>query len=297
MNTITIERRHIPEIIIEDKRLGRHVNHDSRSKNYRVERKTASPVTKSWNRDTPILDQGNLGSCTGNGSTGVLGTDPFFALVKQAFPNTTLDEAEAVKIYSLATQLDNYQGTYPPTDTGSDGLSAAKACQQLGFISGYTHALSLDDLIQGLQTGPCIVGTDWLTGMDSPDGNGLVHATGTVRGGHEYECWKVDMENSMLGFKNSWGASWGDAGGFYYSFADFSKLLKDDGDATFFTPLTAPAPVPTPTPTPTPTPGTGVVMTFTSSNALALNNWANAPHIFHNATVAAKAWKATEVSS
>lgn len=288
MSTILIERCYIPETIVEGKRLGRHVHHDSRSKDFQVPYKTASPVTKKYTRQTAILDQGDLGSCTGNASDGVLGTDPFYATVQQAFPKLKLDEPEAVNIYSLATQLDNYTGTYPPTDTGSDGLSAAKACQQLGLISGYTHALSLDALIQGMQSGPAIVGTNWLTGMDTPDENGLVHATGTVRGGHEYECLELDMENSMLGFANSWGLSFGVQGFFYYSFADFTKLLKADGDATFFVPLNQPAPTP---PSPTPTPTGGVTKTFTTANAAALDDWAGSPHIFHKATLAAKAWK------
>lgn len=296
MSTIVIERRHIPEQRVDGKRLGRHVNHDSRSKNFRVERKVASPVSKKWTRETPILDQDlpkPLGSCTGNASDGVLGTDPFYSLMVAAYPKTILNEATAIDIYGLATQLDGYKGTYPPTDTGSDGLSAAKAVMQLfpNVIKGYTHALTLDDLIQGMQEAPCIVGTDWLTGMDSPDGNGLVHATGTVRGGHEYECWDLDIENSMLGFKQSWG-DWGVNGNFYYSFADFTKLLADDGDATFFVAGTAPTPTP-PAPTPTPTPGTPTQRNFSAANFAALEDWANSPHVFHKATVASKAWKAT----
>lgn len=284
MSTILIERRYLPEVTVDGKPLGRHVNHDSRSKNFPV-RKLTTSVSKKWTRYIGPLDQLNVGACTGNASDGVLATDPHYYNLQKLFPNQKWDEALALKIYGFATQLDSYKGTYPPTDTGSDGLSAAKACKELGFISGYTHAFSIDDLIAGLQFGPAIVGTDWLGGMDTPDGNGLVHATGARRGGHEYECWEVDLENNLLGFWQSWG-NWGVGGKFYVPIPEFTTLLKDDGDATFFTPLSEPAP------TPTPGPSSGSVSrSFVQSDFVSLNDWANSPHVFHKATLASKAWK------
>jgi hypothetical protein len=36
------------------------------------------PQTKVWTRRIPVLDQGDLGSCTGNAATGVLGSEPFY---------------------------------------------------------------------------------------------------------------------------------------------------------------------------------------------------------------------------
>jgi hypothetical protein len=49
--------------------------------------------------------------------------------------------------------------------------------------------------------------------------------------------------------RNSWGESYGARGCFSFSFDDLGRLLGEQGDATAFVPLTAPAPVPTP-PTP-----------------------------------------------
>lgn len=286
MSTIVINRRRIPELVSVGRRLGRHVNHDSRSKLYRVER-SATQVTKIWKRETAILDQGDLGSCTGNASTGILGTDPHYqALSSLLSGGLKLDEPEAIKIYSLATSLDSYAGTYPPTDTGSDGLSAAKACQQLGLISGYTHALSVDDVINGLQNGPMITGTNWYTSMDSPDGSGLVTVSGKVRGGHEYATVGVDMEKEVFHFDNSWGTTFGLSGTFMYSFVSMERLLKEEGDSTYFVPISQ-----TP-PQPQPQPGDGNTKTFTDADFASLEKWAQSPHIFHNATMAAKAWKA-----
>jgi hypothetical protein len=58
-----------------DSRLGRHVNHDSRNYAYALPVLPKAAIqTVHWQRAIPILDQGQLGSCTGNAGTGFLGT-------------------------------------------------------------------------------------------------------------------------------------------------------------------------------------------------------------------------------
>jgi hypothetical protein len=273
MTIAIITKRHIPEFAVANKRLGRHVNHDSRSLAYQV-RPSGTVVSKTWKRDTPILDQGNLGSCTGNAATGVLGSDPFYATL----PGKTLDEAEAVSLYSAATKLDSYSGTYPPTDTGSDGLSVAKAAKNAGLISGYLHMTSVAACQTAIQAGPFIIGSDWYTGMDNPSSTGLVTATGTVRGGHEYECIGYDAAADMWELVNSWGPGFGIDGHFFYSSATLAKLLAAQGDATSFVPITAPAPTPTPSADPN-------VVAFHD----AVSGWANARHVGANKAAAAAA--------
>lgn len=241
--------REIPEQRVEGKRLGRSVLHDSRSLAFRVAPPAKTTVSKTWARKTAILDQGGLGSCTGNAATGALGSEPFYdTLTAKLSAGLKLDENEAVSLYSKATELDPFTGTYLPDDTGSNGLSVAKAAQKAGLISGYVHALSLDDVIAALQTSPVIVGTNWYSGMDDPDAAGLVVASGSVRGGHEYLCRGVDLQRMLLHFDNSWGSAWGNKGSFTYSFDTMTRLLSEDGDATQFVPLSAPAPVPNPDP-------------------------------------------------
>lgn len=147
-----------------DPRLGRHVYHDSRSRGFAAPEGGAG----AWRsvrhqRFIPVLDQGQVGSCTGNAAAGCLGTGQFWGQATQqtlSAADATHDEGEAVKLYSAATALDQIKGTYPPDDTGSDGLSVAKACQNAGLISGYTHAFSLDALLSALSTQPVIVGTE-----------------------------------------------------------------------------------------------------------------------------------------
>jgi hypothetical protein len=243
----------IPEQVVPGKRLGRHVAIDSRSLAYRVPRSGATPVDQLWTRHIAILDQGDLGSCTGNALTGALGTSPIFDSLPTGFP--TLNEAEAVKLYGLATQLDSYPGTYPPDDTGSDGTSVCKAGKQDGFISGYLAAATIDDMVAALQTGPVIVGVNWYTSFDDPASNGLISISSdaTVRGGHEFVIRGVDVTGQLFKADNSWAADWGDQGSMQFSYDTMDQLLSEEGDCTVPLALSVPAPTPNP-PTPTPTP-------------------------------------------
>lgn len=241
-------RRLIPETVVEGKRLGRHVNHDPRSLAYQVGVSGDIHIVL-WDRQTVVLDQGNLGSCTGNAACGVLGTSPVFDALPAG--HVALDEKEAVTLYSQATQLDSEPGTYPPTDTGSDGLSVAKAAKAQGLISGYLHATSIAAMNTALMSGPVIVGVNWYEGFDNPDRTtGLVTISGSVRGGHEFEVVGYDPSIDTYTAVNSWGTSWGVNGRFRFTGKDMARLLKEQGDCTQLLPLSVPAPIPTPTPTP-----------------------------------------------
>lgn len=249
-----IYTQHIPEIVVPGRRLGRHVRHDPRSLRYLVATRPASAIKSvTWDRAIPVLDQGDLGSCTGNAAEGAVGTSPLYAAIPTSVAarpggDADADEQQAISLYSAATQLDDYDGGYPPDDTGSDGLSVAKAAQAAGLISGYQHCTSLDAVLTALQTGPVITGVNWYEGMDEPDGSGLVHVTGNVRGGHEFVLDGVDVDAQVVWATNSWGTSYGVNGRFCIGYDDYTRLLSEEGDATVFVPLSQPAPTPTPDP-------------------------------------------------
>jgi hypothetical protein len=233
----------IEEIPVEGKPLGRHVNWDPRSLQFRVTPQPARALqTVRHQRILGILNQGSLGSCTGNAATGALGTSPVFEGLMPDHP--TLNEDLAVNIYSKATAIDPFGGTYPPTDTGSDGLSVAKVCQKMGLISGYLHATSLQGMQTALQDTPVIIGINWYEGFDNTDANGLVKVAGQVRGGHEVEVIAVDFENGLFEAVNSWGPGWGVNGHFLFSFDDMDRLLHEYGDSTQLLPLNVPQPQP-----------------------------------------------------
>lgn len=294
-NTVTIYRRRIPEIPVSGKPLGRHVHFDSRSALYpfRTNYPRTAIVARSWAREAPVLDQGDLGSCTGNAVVGCVGTSPLFETLPTA--HVALDEAEAVKVYSLATSLDSYPGAYPPNDTGSDGIDACKAAQQLGLISNYTHCTDIATMELALQTGPVAIGINWYSSFDTPASDGLVSIARAayIRGGHEVEVLGVDPANSMFYAVNSWGTSWGYNGTFHFSYADMTRLLAEEGDCTVPLPLTAPQP-PTPPGPPNP-PGPPTPPDPTDIDVQLWQNvehWAQARHSGSNKVAAAdvRAW-------
>lgn len=241
----------LPEVVIPGQRLGRVIHHDPRSLRFLVQPRGV-PQTKMWDRIVPILDQGDLGSCTGNATVGALGTTGLYEHLDEP-QQEGLNETEAVDLYSMATRYDEFTGTYPPQDTGSSGLGAAKAAKAQGYISGYQHITSVAAAQTAIQAGPFITGTNWYQGMDDPGPAGLVKVTGANRGGHEYQCYGYDAPTDTWHFCNSWSTSWGDAGRFHMSGPDFARLLREEGDATTLVPLTQPAPTPTPQP-PAPAP-------------------------------------------
>ena len=132
----------------QDPRLGRIVQHDPRSRQYAFKAPArVALVSKRHHRWIEVLDQGNLGSCTGNAGTGALGSDPLFpTLVPHYVAASELNESAAVKLYSDATAIDEWAGEYPPEDTGSSGLAIAKVLKSRGWISGYQHTFTFEDM-------------------------------------------------------------------------------------------------------------------------------------------------------
>lgn len=210
-------------------RLGRHVEHDPRSRQYDVEavsRETVHPVL--WKRYSKILNQGDIGSCTGNAMAGWLGCAPH---VGDSGSATEFDEHFAVKLYASATFLDRIPGEYPPDDTGSTGLAVAKAARGMGLIRSYSHAFTVNGLLLALQHGPVIVGVSWFDSFDKPDSGGYVEISpnAQVRGGHEFLIRGWDGQYLLA--DNSWG-DWGDHGSFHFSLDTWDQLRSQQADVT-----------------------------------------------------------------
>lgn len=214
-------------------RLGRHVDHDPRSRRFPV---TADPLTPMkrvlWVRTGAPLNQGQLGSCTGNAIVGVLNTAPF-----RKKGAKLLTEKDAVSIYEAATIIDGVPGQYPPDDTGSSGLAVCKVALSRGLIASYTHAFSTGQALAALQHGSVITGVNWYEGFDTPDANGFVQISGNVRGGHEFEVIGYDPATDLVTAENSWGAGWGVKGRFCFTSKTWAQLLFEQGDVTVPVPL------------------------------------------------------------
>lgn len=249
---------------------GRHVEHDARSLRYTVataDNEVFEDVR--WQSSAPILDQGDLGGCTGYACAALL------SYLYPDYPHLPAStDAEgwdtlAKSLYSQATNLDSIPGHWPTDDTGSTGLAVAKAAKADGFASGYLHITDAAQLAKALQQGPLIVGTNWYNSMFYPDSSGdiVVSEWSGLAGGHEYVL--DEVAGSHLGFRNSWGESFGVEGRFYMNIDDFLWLLHQEGDATQLVPVDQPAPEPTPEPTPTNTVNSDVLAAYT-----ALKKWA-----------------------
>ncbi len=222
-NTI---RRHIQETVVDGRRLGRHVVHDPRSRDFPAARATKIVSVTHAAKGLP-LNQGNIGSCTANALCGALDSSPDNASGK------SFTEDQAVSLYELETKLEGEP--YPPNDPGGSGLMVCKAAKQLGWISSYSHAFGIQHALEALVLRPVITGVSWYTSFDTPDpATGLVELApgATVRGGHEIVADGIDANNQLVWFWNSWGTQFGQGGRFCMSFDTWEQLLSGQGDVT-----------------------------------------------------------------
>jgi hypothetical protein len=222
---VTVER--IPETVVPGRRLGRHLNHDPRSRRFAA---TPEPVLRSvthrlWG---PVLDQYKVGACTTHALAHALNSSPLHVAGRPL-----LRGPDALRLYGITTGLDPYEGTYPPDDTGSDGNSACKAARQEGLLAGWEHAFTLEQALSALVRQAVIVGTVWTGGMDEPDSAGFLRPkTGRYRGGHEYALIGLDVKRRTVTMVNSWSSRWGANGRARITWDDLEWLLGQEGDLT-----------------------------------------------------------------
>jgi hypothetical protein len=207
--------------------LGRRVEHDPRSRRYTAPRGTVRTVL--WTHAAPVLDQQDIGACTGFSLAQLLNCTKFH---RSRPKRRYLDARAAYDLYSVATELDQWEGTWPPSDSGSSGLAVAKAGVRLGYLSSYTHAFGLYQAVEALSISPVITGTNWYDGMYDTDSKGFVSLSGDVVGGHEWLLIGANTRDGYLTGLNSWGPQWGLRGRFRIRIRDYDRLLHEQGDVT-----------------------------------------------------------------
>jgi Papain family cysteine protease len=179
-----------------------------------------------WQDPEPVLDQGNYGTCVGNG----------FAQWGNTLPiDDKYIEKDARAIYYEATIIDGSPDNPDSPGGGQQGAtvrSGAKAMVARKRIGAYAFAASIDDVVAWLiGKGPVVFGTDWMDDMFYPDANGYVKPTGSLAGGHCFIArGYLAGENAIL-FRNSWGASWGLGGDFKMKLVDAKTLFAMQGEA------------------------------------------------------------------
>jgi hypothetical protein len=217
---------HLPEDHVAGRRLGRHVKHDPRSRQFQAAR--APQIVSVTHQATGLpLDQGHIGSCTANALCGALDSAP------NSNGGAAFTETDAITLYELETKLEGKP--YPPNDPGGSGLMVCKAAVQLGMITSYNHAFGIQHALEALVERPVITGINWYSSFDKPDPQtGLVKITAaaTVRGGHEIVADGIDADNQLVWFWNSWGTQFGVGGRFCMTFDTWDRLLQEQGDVT-----------------------------------------------------------------
>ena len=238
-----IRRRLLDHRAVEGKPAGRNIKHDERSWAYRwwreVERTPKGQVREGYDRKSlervehdrvgGVFYQGrHTMSCTGNAMAGLLNTYPFHLSTRKP-----LEERHAIALYAHATEIDDLVGTYPYEDTGSYGLDVCKVAKDLGYISGYRHAFSVDEALDALQELPVLTGVYWYESFDEPDSNHTIHIRGPKpAAGHAFVVRGYDPDTGLVKADNSWADSWGDNGSFYFTVETWETLLAQEGDVT-----------------------------------------------------------------
>jgi len=188
-----------------------------------------------WPSLCPVLDQGALGSCTGNDACQTSSTPPYTRTCAQA------TEAAAVQCYQDASHID-YGCAWSSTcsqcpqafcaatnanDQGSSAKSAFQAGIYLGWFKGIRPVTqTLQGWHDALLLGPCGFDQNWYNDGFTPSQCGEVVLTGGLAGGHSTEAVGWDVPNGRMWLRNSWGNKWGVAGGyFFYSLASLQQLL------------------------------------------------------------------------
>jgi hypothetical protein len=189
------------------------------------------PLYRYWPR-LSILDQGQTGTCVAQAWMSLHQGSPIRFKADPAF--------DAFALYRKIVLQDEWpendgEATAPveQLQSGTSVRAGAKACQALGWLSGYVWAQSLDDIVRHVALrGPVVMGTNWYASMFQPDRHGLLFIHGAVVGGH---AWVIDGINRTFGAfrcRNSWGAAWGKHGQFWLALSQVERLLSEGGEAS-----------------------------------------------------------------
>lgn len=193
-----------------------------------------------------------LGSCTANASTAALScllTEEQFLRVTgcSSYADTKTAEEYAIKFYHACTdQTGTPSQEWPPTDCGSSGPYIVSYMKKQHLASGALIANGAQNIISLLQKGPLLVGQPFLNDWENPASNGMIDGNGSsatfesqlrdgVAGGHETLLYGIEKltlsvtgnvvpNETIIRFRNSWTANWGDKGDYLAHLSTFVAL-------------------------------------------------------------------------
>ncbi len=145
-------------------KLDRTLNHDVRSFDFVLKGTETLPLRKrTWSPGLPVLNQRDLGACTGFSAAMAAASMPGMTATNR---KRLARNATAISLYIVATNLDAEPGQYPISDTGSDVNSALKGLRDLGWVGLYQWLPSARAVAGAVShLGPVMMGTDWYESM------------------------------------------------------------------------------------------------------------------------------------
>jgi len=204
----------------------------------------------------PIVDQGQIGSCTANAIAGALG---FLEIAKDpAFQFSSFEPFSRLFIYWRERVMEGD----PMQDAGAMIRDGVASCFQKGacrektwpydanklfttpsqpcYAEAYGHKLTkymrlnnlnLTELLDCLAAGfPFVFGISVFASFFMTGRDGMVPAPyGPLEGGHALLCVGYDLASQRFIVRNSWGTGWGDQGYCYIPFGYLTNMnLADD---------------------------------------------------------------------
>ena len=161
-----VVKSRIPEIIIPSRRLGRHIVHDPRSRDYELpQAEVGAQITDVEHAVTGLpLDQGQVGKCTAEALAGTQNTEPNWDVHLQsqvfgAARGQPYTDADTNALYTTETANEGFP--WPQYDPGGSGLAVCKAALQMGWITRYWHCFHLERALRGLMIRPVMFGLPW----------------------------------------------------------------------------------------------------------------------------------------
>lgn len=202
---------------------------------------------------SPILSQGNCGSCVAFAAIGVLETQYNIAT---GLPNTHVRLSQQ-HLFSCGGGYCDFgwmpegaarylQNTGVPDEacmpyisgaTGKDiacNASCSDSRSRSLRIAGYTKPTrslrNIDSVKEALQRGPLVTTLQVYSDFIAYGGGVYKHTTGEVMGGHAISIVGYDDNKQAWIIRNSWGEEWGEKGFGYVSYEDLSGVA----DRTWF---------------------------------------------------------------
>lgn len=208
--------------------LGRRFIPDDRDRQYLIREltpQTSDRTYRYWYDNGAWFDQGDTGTCVGHA----------VAHYVEDGPVTHPGNVNPMQLYREACLLDGWMENDDPNDYqfGTSVRAGAKALRARGIITTFRWAWHVDDLrLALLEVGPVVMGVNWYSSFDDPDGEGVVQLppTAYLRGGHAFEVTGYNSNTDLFRAKNNWGREWAREGRFYIPGSVMDRLLAEDGE-------------------------------------------------------------------